>query len=152
MINARCETVEVKPSFRSAFKKQRCLIPADGYFEWKAAPDGKQPFLMHRQDHSVFALAGLWETNSKASADGTIVSSCTIITTSANAVTQAVHDRMPAVLNENTFDKWLDPGFQDVCYLKALLHPAEKNFFQITKVSRHVNHVKHQDAGCVEPI
>ena len=152
MINARGETVDSKPSFRSAFSARRCLIPADGYFEWKKTADGKQPYLIQRADGGLLAMAGLWEENRKIAEDGTAIRSCTIITTSSNPTTSAVHDRMPVLLSEADFDRWLDPGFRDTARLKALLVPADDDLLQMTPVSRRVNSPKHDDAGCIEPV
>ena len=150
MINARSETVDTKPSFRSAFAKRRCLIPTDGYYEWKKVDDGKQPFLIHRPDEGVMAMAGLWEQNVKASPDGQAVRSCTIITTDANATTHSVHDRMPVFVDASDFDQWLDPGFHDTESLKQLLRPAQDDLLRCDAVSRHVNNARNDDAGCIE--
>lgn len=152
MINARGETVDSKPSFRRAFASRRCLIPADGYYEWKKQADGKQPYLIERPDHGVFAMAGLWEENSKVTADGTPIRTCTVITTSANQVTGDVHDRMPVILDFADHETWLDPGFRDTDALNALLRPAPDDWLQLTAVSRRVNSPKHDDAECVDPV
>ena len=152
MINARGETVDSKPSFRSAFSKRRCLIPADGYYEWKKVSDGKQPYLIHQHDDEPLAMAGLWEENTKASADCTSIRSCTIITTEANKTTSDIHDRMPVFLDESNFDQWLDPNYRDADQLKSLLIPAAEDLLRYDLVSRRVNSVKHDDASCVEPV
>ncbi len=152
MINARGETVDSKPSFRRAFAQRRCVIPADGYFEWKKVSDGKQPYLMEVGSKGVFAMAGLWEENRKVSEDGSPVRTCTIITTSANSVTKEVHDRMPVILEPGDVERWLDPGFRDTEKLKELLQPAPDSLFDLTPVSGRVNSPRIDDPECVEPI
>ena len=152
MINARGETVDSKPSFKRAFASRRCLIPADGYYEWMKTEDGKQPYLIERPDHGVLAMAALWEVNKKLGSDDQPVVSCTVITTNANHVTSMIHDRMPVFLQHADHDTWLDPGFRDAEKLKALLVPADDDLLRPVAVSRRVNSPKHDDAGCVEPI
>ncbi len=152
MINARGETIDRKPSFRNAFASRRCLIPADGYFEWKQAADGKQPYLIERSDGGVFAMAGLWEANSKIAADGSVIRTCTVITTDANRATREVHDRMPVILDPDDHDLWLDPAVHDQEPLKSLLRPAPDELLRLTPVSRHVNSPRNDDAQCVEPV
>jgi putative SOS response-associated peptidase YedK len=151
MINARGETVDQKPSFRKAFASRRCLIPADGYFEWQKTSDGKQPYLIELAAAGVFAMAGLWEENRKAIGDGTTLLSCTVITTEANRTTGQVHDRMPVILDPDQYDRWLDPGFRDTETLKGMLDSAPENLLSLTPVSRHVNNPKNDDTQCVSP-
>lgn len=150
MINARSETVDEKPSFRKAFSRRRCLIPADGYLEWKKVSDGKQPYLAHRPDDGVFALAGLHEVNEMAT--GQAVQTCTILTTQPNDVTGRIHDRMPVVLHEQDHDRWLDPAFRDIDKLKQLLVAPESDFFTLTAVSRRVNNARNDDRECLTPV
>jgi len=152
MINARCETVDCKPSFRKAFASRRCLIPTDGYYEWKKLADGKQPFLIQRNDGGLLAMAGLWEENSRIAEDGTPVRTCTIITTDANQMTSAIHDRMPVFLSQRDHEQWLDPGYRETEKLKALLAPAPEELLQVTPVSRHVNSPKNDDEQCVTAV
>ncbi len=120
MINAKAETVDEKPSFRSAFKRRRCLIPADGFYEWKKLPDGtKQPYRICLAHRGPFSFAGLWETNKDLD-----VISCTIITCPPNEVAGAIHNRMPVILLQEDYDAWLSPETsQDDA--KALLRPYE---------------------------
>ena len=106
LISARAETVATKPSFRSAFKRRRCLIAADGFYEWQKRDDGKQPFHIRLRSGEPFAFAGLWERWAKGAEP---VESCTIITTDANEMTEDLHDRMPVILPKDTYDLWLDP-------------------------------------------
>jgi putative SOS response-associated peptidase YedK len=152
MINARGETVDTKPSFRQAFARRRCLIPTDGYYEWRKVVDGKQPYLIHRSDNGVMAMAGLWEENSKASSDGTMIRSCAVITTDANATTRAIHDRMPVFVRPMDFDRWLDPNDRDIDRVKAMLRPAQNHLLQCDAVSRRVNSPKYDDLACIETL
>ncbi|MCA8996435.1 MAG: SOS response-associated peptidase [Planctomycetaceae bacterium] len=133
MINARGETVAEKPSFRAAFKRRRCLIPADGFYEWKAVPGQKkkQPYHIHFRDATLMAFAGLWEHWS--SSDGSEVESCTIITTEANSQMAFLHDRMPVILEPGDYALWLDPDSRPD-ELKRLLHPL--NFAELELVPR----------------
>jgi putative SOS response-associated peptidase YedK len=152
MINARGETVDSKPSFRRAFAQRRCLIIADGYYEWKKTSDGKQPYLIQRPNAALMALAGLWEENRKASDDGSTIRTCTIITTGANETTQTVHDRMPVILNPKNLAQWIDPGFRETEKLKQLLVPWDGDRLQLVPVSTHVNSPRNDDDRCVAPI
>lgn len=152
MINARGETVDQKPSFRKAFVARRCLIPADGYFEWQKTSDGKQPYLIELVAGGVFAMAGLWEQNRKVTADGSALLSCTVITTAANQKTGQVHDRMPVILEPDQYDRWLDPGFHNTETLKGMLDSAAEDLLELTAVSRHVNSPKNDDEQCVSPL
>ncbi len=152
MINARGETVDSKPSFRQAFASRRCLIPADGYYEWMKTDDGKQPYLIERPDHGTLAMAGLWEINTQLASDDQPVVSCTIITTNANRTTAPIHDRMPVFLSQDDHEAWLDPGFRDPDRLKSMLVAADEDLLRPVAVSRRVNSPKHDDAGCIEPV
>jgi putative SOS response-associated peptidase YedK len=152
MINARGETVDQKPSFRKAFASRRCLIPADGYFEWQKTADGKQPYLIELADGGVFAMAGLWEENRKVAGDAAPLLTCTVITTEANQMTGKVHDRMPVILEPEQYDRWLDPGFRDAEALKEMLDPAAEDLLRMTPVSRHVNNPRNDDAECAQPL
>jgi putative SOS response-associated peptidase YedK len=149
MINARSETVDSKPSFRKAFTSRRCLIPADGYYEWKQVSDGKQPYLFEHSGGQLLALAGLWEENSKVAASP--LRTCTIITTSANQSVSAVHDRMPVLLSPADQDQWLDPGFRDPAALMKLLRPAPEDLLAFHPVSRRVNNARNDDEACQKP-
>ena len=151
MINARGETVDTKPSFRKAFAHRRCLIPTDGYYEWKKVADGKQPYLIHRGDDGVMAMAGLWEENSKADPDHVPIRTCTVITTNANTTTKEIHDRMPVFLDPSDFDRWLDPNFHACEQLKSLLRPAPNDLLRCDAVSKRVNNPRNDDASCVQP-
>jgi putative SOS response-associated peptidase YedK len=137
MINARAETVKSKPAYRNAFKHRRCLIPAEGFYEWKTEPGGKTPFLIHRQDREPFAMAGLWER--WHGEDAAAIESCTIIVTDANALVRTIHDRMPVILAREDYGAWLDPANQDADGLLDLLKPTPPDQWALHPVSRQVN-------------
>ena len=151
-INARSETVESKPAFRSAFKKRRCLVPASGYFEWKKLDaKTKQPYNIVKKDGELLAMAGLWEAW-KNPADEQWLESFTVITTDSNELTSDVHDRMPAILDQENFDIWLDPEFQDVDKLKSLLVPYDSGAMEMYPVNPCVGNVKNKGPECVERV
>jgi putative SOS response-associated peptidase YedK len=147
MINARAETVSEKPSFRSAFKKRRCLILADGFYEWQKTDDGKQPYHIKMQDDSPFAFAGLWEIWK----DEEEIRSCTIITTAANDLMGEIHHRMPVILPPEDYDMWLDPDFDEKEPLTSLLKPYSSDKMQAYIVSRRVNKPSNNEPSVVEP-
>ena len=139
MINARAETLEEKPAFRSSLKYKRCLILADGFYEWKGA-EGKKvktPFFIHMKDRKPFAFAGLWD--SWNSPDGSLVKSCTIITTEPNELTGIIHNRMPVILHSRDYAKWLNPSPQTPDQLKPLLKPFAADLMDAYPVSTLVN-------------
>jgi len=155
MINARGETVHEKPAFRSAFKRRRCLVLADGYYEWKKGPRKKQPYYFRRKDDRPFALAGLWEaweSSLKEDEPVTTVETCTIITTAANDLTADIHDRMPVILPDHAYDAWLATGEGEADALRDLLRPFSSELMQVQPVSTHVNSPKNDDATCIEPL
>jgi putative SOS response-associated peptidase YedK len=152
LINARAESVAQKPAFRAAFKKRRCLIPADGYFEWQKQGSKKQPYYFRRQDGKPFAFAGLWERWDKSPAGQPPLESCTIITTEANALTQPIHDRMPVILQPNDYATWLDPALQDPAVLVPLLRPLAGDELTFYPVSTRVNSPKNDEPACVVPL
>lgn len=141
MINARAETVAIKPAYRDAFKKRRCIVPASGYFEWQKLPDGtKQPFYFERADGSPLAFAGLW--------DGETVAT---ITTIPNREARAVHDRMPVILEKMNFQRFLNPDPLDEKERKSLLAPSPDGTLQTWPVDRRVGSVRNNDPGLIEP-
>ena len=139
MINARAETLEEKPAFRGSLKYKRCLILADGFYEWKASEGkkAKTPFFIHMKDRKPFAFAGLWD--SWNSPDGSLVKSCTIITTEPNELTNLIHNRMPVILHPRDYAKWLDPSPQTPDQLKPLLKPFPADLMDAYPVSPLVN-------------
>jgi putative SOS response-associated peptidase YedK len=150
MINARCETAATLPAFRDAFKARRCIVPADGFYEWQKIGKTKQPYCFEVNDGELFAFAGLWERWKDA--DGKALETCSILTTTPNSVTSSVHDRMPVILNPDAYDVWLDPGFVDVAASSELLKPYQARLMRGYPVSTRVNHVTHDDAECAKPV
>ena len=150
MINARSEGIETKPSFRHAFKKQRCLVPADGFYEWEKAETGKIPQYIRLRQGSLFAFAGLWEYWQQP--DGSPLHTYTIITTEPNVTVKPIHDRMPVILNPDREDDWLNPDNQDPEFLRTLLKPYPANQMESYPVSTDVNTVANNDGRLIEPI
>ncbi len=152
LINARAETLAEKPSFRTAFRRRRCLIPASGFYEWKASPDGKSktPMYIHMKSGQPFAFAGLWEVwNSK---DGSTIYSCTIITGQPNSLVQGIHNRMPVILKPEDYPKWLNPAEQRPEDLVPLLVPYPAVEMEAFPVSRLVNSPENDLPDCIRPI
>jgi len=147
MINARAETVSEKPSFRSAFKKRRCLIVADGFYEWQKTDGGKQPFHIKMNDSSPFAFAGLWEAWDK---DGEEIRSCSIITTDANDLMNEIHHRMPVILHPENYGVWIDSGFEEKEALMDLLKPYPSDEMEAYAVSRRVNKPSNNEPSVLE--
>ena len=149
MINARAETIAEKPSFRNAFKKQRCLIPATGFYEWKkTGGKTKQPYHIGMNDGEPFAFAGLWE--SWQGGEQKTIESCTIITTEANRLLSDIHDRMPVILSEEDYDTWLDPKLKDAETLQELLNPLDPEAMRVYPVSTLVNSPRNDRPECME--
>ncbi len=146
MINARSETAATKPAFRDALKFRRCLIPADGFYEWKRTGKYRQPFCFEVNEGELFAFAGLWDRWIDPS--GGWVKTCSILTTTPNAVTSAVHDRMPVILEPDDYDLWLDPGMKDVAAASELLKPYDARLMRCYPASSRVNHVGNDDEDC----
>lgn len=150
MINARSETASIRPAFSDALKHRRCLIPADGFFEWKRSGASKQPFCFEINNGDLFAFAGLWDRWKDAS--GTWLKTFSILTTTPNAVTSSVHDRMPVILTADTYDLWLDPGMKNVLEVSELLKPFDAAQMRCYPVSNRVNHVANDDEECSRPV
>ncbi|MDV2994370.1 MAG: SOS response-associated protein YedK [Chroococcidiopsis sp. SAG 2025] len=148
LINARAETVAEKPAFRSAFRRRRCLVVADGFYEWQLQKSKKQPFYFRLQDGQPFAFAGLWET--WQAPDGEKVDSCTLLTTTANSVLRSVHDRMPVILKPEDYNQWLDPQTQEPEQLKSLLQPYSSEAMVAYPVSTKVNNPTNESPECIE--
>jgi len=146
MINARSETAHTLPAFREAMKLRRCLVPADGFYEWQRRGSAKQPFCFEVGDGGLFAFAGLWERWRDPS--GQWVKSCSILTTTPNAVTSAIHDRMPVILDPESYDLWLDPGMTDVQVVSEFMKPYDASKMRCYPVSSRVNHVANDDEEC----
>ncbi|MGV3759765.1 MAG: SOS response-associated peptidase [Actinomycetota bacterium] len=157
MINARAETLAEKNAYKSAFKRRRCLIPADGFYEWRKDPAAppkakKQPFFIHRPDGEPYAFAGLWEVWRGPQKDQEPLRSCTIITTSPNEVMAIIHDRMPAILPASAWDAWLDRDNDDLELLGKLLVPADRSLTVMHPVSTQVNNVRNKGPELVAEI
>lgn len=177
MINARAESVAKKPSFRSAFKRRRCIIAADGFYEWKLGEGvnskgkpNKQPYFIHRPDGEPYAFAGLWETwRGPKDADGDVavppgarldeeepygfvLETCTILTGEPNERMSELHDRMPVILSSADWDEWLDPSQDDTEALHRLLAPAPSSLIEFHPVSTEVNNARHRGAHLTDPV
>ena len=148
MINARAETLKEKPSFRVAYRRRRCLILADGYYEWQKRPDGKQPWFIHRNDGEPFAMAGLWERWQPSGQPEPLVS-CTIVTTAPADSVAGLHDRMPVILPAPVYDEWLDPQNENVAELDRLLVPFAGPLEPVA-VIRRVNNARNEGAELID--
>jgi len=151
MINARAETVASKPSFRNAFKKRRCLIPAGGFYEWKGEKGHKQPYYITIPSGEPFAFAGLWESWTDKD-DESVYKSCTIITTAASKSVVELHNRMPVILDPKVYDQWLDVEIQNSKVLESILKDGIVHDMKYHPVSSFVNSVKNNDPNCIKPI
>ena len=140
-----------KPAFRAAFRQRRCLIPADGFYEWQASATGKQPFFICRADRQPFAFAGLWESWSDP-ASGTLLESATLIVTAANDLVRPIHDRMPVILSPADYAIWLDPTETRPEVLKALLKPCNLAPMTAYPVDRRVNAPTQDDPALIDPL
>lgn len=148
LINARAEHVADKPAFRSAFRHRRCIVPANGFYEWKATGGHRQPYYVRPLEQELFGLAGLFEHWQGPTG---LVGTCTIITTQANSMMAPIHDRMPAILSIEDYAHWLDPDHPDPSSLLRALRPHACAKMLAYPVNPRVNSVKHDDARLVEP-
>jgi len=146
MINARSETAGTKPAFADALKSRRCLVPADGFYEWQRTGKAKQPYCFEINDGELFAFAGIWDRWIEAS--GRPLETCSILTTTPNAVALLVHDRMPVILSPDSYDFWLDPGLKHVETVSEFLRPCEARLMRCYPVSTRVNNVANDDEAC----
>jgi putative SOS response-associated peptidase YedK len=161
MINARADSLATKGAFKAAFQKRRCLVPADGFYEWKAVPGqkAKQPMFIHPPPGEQFAFAGLWavwrDPNAPAEeleAGGGRLRSCTIVTGEPNEKVRPIHDRMPVILPRSAWDTWLDPAVDDLYLLGRLLVPAPASSLDVYAVSDEVNNVRNGGAHLIDPV
>jgi putative SOS response-associated peptidase YedK len=150
MINARAETVHEKPAYRGPFRYRRCLIPAEGFYEWQPGADGKQPYFIHGVDDAPFAMAGLWDHWQDAA--GNELESCTIIVTEADPELASIHDRMPLILAPEQYHTWLDPMNQESAVIQKLLHPTAAVQLEFQPVSKRVNSPANDDAALIDPV
>lgn len=149
-INARSETAATLPAFRDALKLRRCLVPTDGFYEWKPTGTSKQPYCFEVNDGDLFAFAGLWDR--WRAPDGQWIRSFSILTTTPNAATSAVHERMPVILAKEDYDLWLDPGMTNMPVVSELLKPCDASRMRCYPISNRVNQVQNDDAECAAPI
>jgi putative SOS response-associated peptidase YedK len=149
MINARSETVAEKPAFRSAFRRRRCLVVADGFYEWQKVDGKKQPYYIRMLDGRPFGFAGMWER--WESPDAAVIESCTLLTSVPNELLRPLHNRMPVILQHKDYEQWLQPENQQVDVLQALLRPFPSEAMDAYRVSRFVNSPDNDDPKCIEP-
>ncbi|HYI61774.1 MAG TPA: SOS response-associated peptidase [Acidimicrobiales bacterium] len=155
MINARAETLATKGAFKPSFRRRRCLIPTDGFYEWHKVPGqrAKQPYFIHRTDGEPYAFAGLWTVWHGPGKDGSEhLRSCTVVTTTANEVMAEIHDRMPVMLPPSAWDEWLDPGHEDLDTLGRLLVPAPPQLTVLRPVGTEVNKVQNKGEHLIERV
>lgn len=150
MINAREETLAQKPSFRKPFMQRRCIILADGFFEWYRTTSTKTPYYFYLKNNKIFGFAGLWTTYKRE--DGSSLYTCTIITTKANTLMQDIHNRMPVILTEESAKIWLDPQLRDLKVLHTLLTQYDSAEMELHQVSSRVNNVEHDDKEIIQPV
>jgi len=147
MINARSETVDQKPSFRNALKHRRCIIPANGFYEWQAVEGKKHPFYIRLKDNSLMMFAGIWDHWKNP--EGSVIESFSILTTSSNELIKQLHDRMPVILDPKEKDLWLDPMVADSEQLKSLFIPYPSGHMEMYQVNDHVNSPRNDNPECL---
>lgn len=148
LINARSESLAEKPSFKVSLKRRRCIVPADGFYEWKKTAAGNQPFYIHAADEGILAFAGLWDEWKNEEGDS--LRTFCLITSAANTFMSVVHDRMPVILSRESEDKWLDPAIRSPEILLPLLGPCPENLLQMHEVSTLVNSVREDRPDLIE--
>lgn len=149
LINARAESAAGKPAFRTAFKHRRCLVPADGFYEWKRVEKKKRPYFFGSADKRPLAFAGLWEC--WEGPDGEVIESCTVLTTDSNELLQPIHDRMPVILKVEDYDLWLDPAVKKPELLQHLLKPYPSEEMTGHPVTSKVNKTAYESPDCIKP-
>ncbi|MDR4485300.1 MAG: SOS response-associated peptidase [Nitrospirales bacterium] len=149
LINARGETVAEKPAFRKAFKQQRCLVLADGFYEWKREGKAKQPYYIRFKDHRLFAFAGLWERWEKQEP---ALETCALITTGPNTVMAPIHHRMPVIIPEESYGSWLNAGLHNSIYLSGFLGPHSGEEMEAFPISSLVNNPRNDNSQCILPL
>lgn len=153
LINARAESAVQKPAFREAFSRRRCLIPADGFYEWRVGPAGtKVPYYVRAPDGRPLALAGIWTSSRRRDPPQPALRTCAILTTAATRPVSTLHDRAPVVLPPAAWDEWLDPDHPDPPALARVLRPAPDDALVMHAVSQQVNNVGHNHAALIEPV
>ena len=152
LINAKAETIATKPAYREAFKKRRCIIPADSFYEWQATGGKhKQPYLIQMKDHGVFGFAGLWERWTDKSS-GEVVRSCTIVTTEPNELCAPIHNRMPVILDADVYSRWLGERPATADELHAMLKPYSAELMECFKIGPRIGNVKYDEPSLIEPV
>jgi putative SOS response-associated peptidase YedK len=149
MINARAETAAEKPSFRAALRRRRCLVPADGFYEWKKTSGHSQPYRIELAGGGPFAFAGLWER--WHGADDRTIESFTILTTDANSDLATIHHRMPVIIAPDHYESWLRHSANDVAFLRPMMAPYDAGHLIARPITRHVNNPRNDDPACLEP-
>ena len=149
LINARAESVATKPAFRDAFRSRRCVVPADGFYEWSGRGAERRPYIFRRPDRAMIGIAGLYER--WIGEGGEVVDSCTLITTEANATLASFHDRMPVILAPSDYKRWLDRGQEDPEALTSLLSPCPPDWLEASPVSTRINNPRNDDPECLVP-
>jgi len=149
LINARAETASGKPAFRAAMRSRRCLVVADGFYEWQRTGRAKQPYLFQLRGGRLFAFAGLWEAWRRP--DDSLLETCTLLTTGANELVRPIHDRIPAILPPTAYQAWLDPAVENAGTLAPLLRPYPGSEMEARAVSDFVNSPAHESPRCIEP-
>ena len=149
LINARAETAAWRPAFRDSFRQRRCLIPADGFYEWKGEAGRKQPYFVQMRDGRLFAFAGLWDRWEPP--DGDAIESCTILTTNANDLVRPLHDRMPVIVRPEDYELWLEPG-TPMAEVKEILRPYPVEEMRAYPVSRDVNSMANDRPELIRPL
>lgn len=154
MINARAETIATKPAFKGVFRKHRCIVPMDGFYEWRGEKGARTPFYIHRADGEPLAVAGLWSAwrPPGSAREAPWVHTASVVTTEANQLVSALHDRMPVILPKAMWDTWLDPTNDRIEILAALLVPAPEELLEMHAVSTEVNNVRNKGAHLIEPV
>jgi len=150
LINARAETVAEKPSFRTALRRRRCLVPADGFYEWAGRKGAKQPYFIGFEGRALFAFAGLWERWTPP--EGEPIDTCTLLTTAASEQLRTLHDRMPVIVDPHDYDLWMDPDVREPDLVSPVIGRNRGSALDFYPISHHVNDVHHDDPRCLEPI
>lgn len=152
-INARAETIDSKPTFKLPFRKQRCIIPINGFYEWKETDKGKVPYYIKPKDEEYFMLAGIWDLwTPKDSLFTEEILSCAVVTTTANSLMEDIHHRMPVILNKDSQSVWLDETIEDTHLLKSLLRPYDSNKMEAYEVDKKVNSPAFSSKDCIVPV
>jgi putative SOS response-associated peptidase YedK len=149
LLNARAESAAEKPAFRTALRRRRCLVVADGFYEWQTTDKAKQPYFIHLRDDRPFAFAGLWEA--WESPDHAMLETCAVITTEPNELMRPIHNRMPVILPSDAYATWLNPAIQEPRRLASLLVPYSGDALQAHPVDSFVNTPSHDSPRCIEP-